>query len=53
MHYLPAPPAISPHLLTLSISFYQVKPVVSDLDCFLVGSHGVEHEPLPTEQVIS
>ena len=29
----------------------QVKPVISDLDCLVVGSHSVEYEPLPTQQV--
>jgi len=29
----------------------QVKPVVSDFDCFVVGSKGMEYKPLPPDQV--
>ena len=30
----------------------EVRPVVSDMDAFLIGSRGMQHEPLQSRQVV-
>jgi CRP-like cAMP-binding protein len=42
---------INPHGLLMAYAEISVKPVVSDFDTFLVGSRGMEYEPLTEEQV--
>jgi len=41
---------LNPHGLLIAYAERTVKPVVSDFDTFLVGSHGMEYEDLPPEQ---
>eukprot|EP00927_Polykrikos_kofoidii_P009032 TRINITY_DN13751_c0_g2_i1.p1 TRINITY_DN13751_c0_g2~~TRINITY_DN13751_c0_g2_i1.p1 ORF type:complete len:742 (+),score=110.74 TRINITY_DN13751_c0_g2_i1:89-2314(+) len=42
--------SMNPRGLLIAYAEKMVKPVVSDFDTFLVGSRGVDYEPLPLEQ---
>lgn len=42
---------MNPLGLLMAYAEKSVKPVVSDFDTFLVGSHGIQYDPLPPEQL--